>query len=126
MLNALALSQTTDIDKTTKRNFVNFQALSVLNFTLPKNLTIHGQSDVKTIQTYLQTFIRIPSPISVFNDYQKTTIFQIPSDQNFAFQIAKPDFSYIRLNEIIFHFSYKLIINYNGYNRELWAAFMKI
>jgi len=49
MLNALALPQTTNIDKATRRNFVGSQALSVLNSTLPENLTMYGQSDTKTI-----------------------------------------------------------------------------
>jgi len=42
MLNALALSQTTDINEIARRNFLGFQALTVLNSTLPDNLLIHG------------------------------------------------------------------------------------
>ena len=42
MLNALALSQTTDINKIAKRNFLGFQALAVLNSTLLDNLLIYG------------------------------------------------------------------------------------
>jgi len=42
MLNALALPQTTNIDKDTRRNFVGSQALSIHNSTLPENLTIDG------------------------------------------------------------------------------------
>ena len=42
MLNALALSQTTDIDEINRRNFLDSQALTVLNFTLLDNLLIHG------------------------------------------------------------------------------------
>jgi len=49
MLNALVLPQITNIDKTTGRNFVSSQALSVLDSTLPENLTIHGQSNTETI-----------------------------------------------------------------------------
>ena len=99
------------MDRATKRNFVGFQALSVHNSTLLENLTMHSQSDTKTIQAYLQTFIGTPGLMLVLNDYQKTAIFQILSDQNFAFQIAKLNFSYMRLNEIISHFSYKFIIH---------------
>ena len=111
MLNALAFPQTTNIDKATRRNFVGSQALSIHNSTLPENLTIHGQSNTETVQAYLQTFIRIPDLMLVFNEYQKTAIFQIPSDQNFAFQIVKPNSPYMRLDEIISLFSYKLIIH---------------
>ena len=42
MLNALAFPQTTNIDKATRRDFVDSQALSIHNSTLPENLTIHG------------------------------------------------------------------------------------
>jgi len=42
MLNALALPQTTDMDKIARRNFLGSQALAVLNFTLPDNLLIHN------------------------------------------------------------------------------------
>ena len=101
MLNALALPQTTNIDKATRKNFVGSQALSVHNSTLLENLTIHGQSDTETIQAYLQTFIGIPGSMSVFNEYQKTAIFQISSNQNFAFQITKLNSSYMRLDKII-------------------------
>ena len=101
MLNALALPQTTNIDKATSKNFVGSQALSVHNSTLLENLTIHGQSDTETIQAYLQTFIGISGSMSVFNEYQKTAIFQIPRNQNFAFQITKLNSSYMRLDEIM-------------------------
>ena len=42
MLNALALSQTIDIDEIARRNFLGFQALAVLNFILLDNLLIHS------------------------------------------------------------------------------------
>jgi len=42
MLNALVLSQTTDIDKIAKRNFLGSQVLAVLNSTLLDNLLMHG------------------------------------------------------------------------------------
>ena len=48
MLNALAHSQTTDIDETTRRKFVGSQALSVLNSTLPENLLMNRQPDAET------------------------------------------------------------------------------
>ena len=41
MLNTLVLSQTTNIDKATRKNFVGSQVLSVHNSTLLENLTIH-------------------------------------------------------------------------------------
>jgi len=42
MLNALILSQTTNINEITKRNFLGFQALAVFNSTLLDNLLIHN------------------------------------------------------------------------------------
>ena len=41
MLNALVLSQTTDVDEVTRRNFMGFQVLAVLNSTLLNNFSIH-------------------------------------------------------------------------------------
>ena len=49
MLNALTHPQTTDIDKTTKRNFVGSQALPVLNSTLLENLSMNRQPDAEAI-----------------------------------------------------------------------------
>jgi len=43
MLNASELSQTTDVDKITRRNVLGFQALAILNSTLLDNLLIYGQ-----------------------------------------------------------------------------------
>ena len=42
MLNALALSQTTNVNKIAKRNFLSSQVLAVLNFILPDNLLMHS------------------------------------------------------------------------------------
>ena len=42
ILNVLALPQTTDVNGIIKKNFLGFQALAVLNSTLPNNLLIHG------------------------------------------------------------------------------------
>ena len=80
MLNVLAHPQTTNIDETTRRNFVCSQALLVLNSTLLENLSIHSQLDGKAIQDYLYTLMEISNPISVFTNCQKRIIFQIPSD----------------------------------------------
>jgi len=41
----------------------------------------------------------ISSPMPVFANYQRTVIFQISSNQDFASQIAKLDSSYMRLYE---------------------------
>jgi len=41
MLNALALSQTTNMNEIAKRNFLSSQVLAVLNFILPDNLLMH-------------------------------------------------------------------------------------
>jgi len=69
MLNVLAHPQTTNIDETTRRNFVCSQALLVLNSTLLENLSIHSQLDGKAIQDYLYTLMEISNPISVFTNY---------------------------------------------------------
>ena len=42
ILNVLALSQTTNVNEITRRNFLGFQALAVLNYTLSNNLLIYG------------------------------------------------------------------------------------
>jgi len=42
MLNALALSQTTNVDEITRRNFLDFQVLAILNYILPDNLLMHS------------------------------------------------------------------------------------
>jgi len=53
MLNALVFSQTTDIDEVIKRNFLDFQALAVLNSTLPDNLLMYGQPNTEASWAYL-------------------------------------------------------------------------
>ena len=42
MLNALALSQTTNVNEIAKRNFLSSQVLAVLNFILLDNLLMHN------------------------------------------------------------------------------------
>ena len=58
MLNALALYQTTNMDEITRRKFLGFQVLAVLNFTLLDNLLIYIQSNTKTLWAHLQTFMK--------------------------------------------------------------------
>jgi len=82
ILNALALPQTTDVDKVARRNFLSFQALTILNSILPDNLLMHGQLNTEALWTYLWTFIETPGLVSVFADYQRTVIFQISSNQD--------------------------------------------
>jgi len=53
ILNALALPQTTDVDKVARRNFLSFQALTILNSILPDNLLMHGQLNTEALWTYL-------------------------------------------------------------------------
>ena len=99
ILNALALPQIIDIDEITRKNFLDSQALAVLNSILPDNLLIHGQPNAKIFWAYLQTLIEMSGPASIFTDYQRTIIFQISSDQDPALQIAELDFLYIRLHK---------------------------
>jgi len=47
MLNASAHSQTTNINKIARKNFLGFQTLTVLNFTLLDNLLMHGLSNAE-------------------------------------------------------------------------------
>jgi len=49
ILSALAFSQTTNMNEITRRNFLSFQALAVLNSTLPDNLSMHNQSNAKAL-----------------------------------------------------------------------------
>ena len=49
MLNALELSQTTDMDKIARRNFLNSQALAVLNSILPDNLLMYDQPNAEAL-----------------------------------------------------------------------------
>jgi len=49
MLNALALSQTTDVDKIARRNFLSSQALAVFDSTLPDNLLMYGQPNAEAL-----------------------------------------------------------------------------
>jgi len=41
MLNTLILLQTTDINEIARRNFLDFQVLTVLNSTLPNDLLMY-------------------------------------------------------------------------------------
>jgi len=59
---------------------------------------IYIQSNTKTLWAYLQTFMKTSGLVLVFTNYQRIVIFQISSDQNSAFQIAKFNSSYIRLH----------------------------
>ena len=47
MLNTLILFQITNTNKIVKRSFLGFQALTVLNSTLPDNLLMYDQPNVK-------------------------------------------------------------------------------
>jgi len=49
MLNALELSQTTNVDEIARRNFLDSQALAVLNSTLPYHLLIYGQPNTMAL-----------------------------------------------------------------------------
>jgi len=49
MLNTLVLSQTTDVNKVTKRNFLSFQALAIFNSILPDKLLIYDCYKLKTL-----------------------------------------------------------------------------
>jgi len=49
MLNALALSQTTNINEIARMNFLGSQALTVFNFILLDNLLVHGQPNTKAL-----------------------------------------------------------------------------
>ena len=53
MLNVLTLSQTTDMDKIARRNFLGSQVLAVLNSTLPNNLLIYGQPNAEALWAHL-------------------------------------------------------------------------
>ena len=102
MLNALILLQTTDINKVSRRNFLNSQVLATLNSTLLDNLLMHSQPNTEALWTYLQTLIKMSSSVSVFADnYQRTITFQISGDWNLAFQIAELDFLYMSFIETI-------------------------
>jgi len=62
MLNALAFSQTTNIDEVTKKNFL---CLAVLNSTFLNNLLIYGQPNAKVFWTLMRT----PGLVLVFANY---------------------------------------------------------
>jgi len=49
MLNASALSQTTNVDEITRRNFLSSQALAILNSILLDNLLIYSQPNAKAL-----------------------------------------------------------------------------
>ena len=49
MLSTLAFPQTIDMDKVTRRNFLSSQALAVLNYTLPDNLSIYDQPSAEAL-----------------------------------------------------------------------------
>jgi len=69
MLNASVLPQTTNMDEIAKRNFLDSQALTVLDSTLPDNLLMHGQLNAKALWAHLQTLIGICGPALIFADY---------------------------------------------------------
>jgi len=69
MLNTLALSQTTDVDKIAKEKFLNSQALAVLNSTLPDNLLIYSQPNAEALWAHLWTLMRMFGLASIFADY---------------------------------------------------------
>ena len=85
------------MDEITRRNFLDFQALAILNSILSNNLLIHGQSNIEALWAYLQTLIGTSDPASIFTDYQRIIIFQISDDQNLALQITELDSFYTRL-----------------------------
>jgi len=49
MLSALVFLQTTDIDKVTRRNFLSFQAVAILNSTLLDNLSMYNQPNTQAL-----------------------------------------------------------------------------
>jgi len=49
ILNASALPQITNKNEIAKRNFLDSQTLTILNFILPDNLLMHGQPNVKAL-----------------------------------------------------------------------------
>ena len=75
MLNALALPQTTDVDEIARKKFLGSQALVFFNSILLDNLLIHGQSNAKAFWAYFWTLMRMPSPASIFVDYQRIITF---------------------------------------------------
>jgi len=85
------------MNEITRRKFLGFQVLAVLNFILLDNLLMYIQSNTKTLWAHLQTFMKTSGLVLVFTNYQRIVIFQISSDQNSAPQIAKSNSSYIRL-----------------------------
>ena len=52
ILNALVFSQNTDINEVTKRNFLSFQVLAILNFTLLDNLSMYNQPNAEVLYTH--------------------------------------------------------------------------
>ena len=69
ILNALALSQTTDINKIARKNFLGFQALAVLNSTFLDNLLMYGQPDTEALWAHFWTLMETSGPVSIFADY---------------------------------------------------------
>ena len=69
MLNTLVFSQTTNIDKIARRNFLGSQVLAILNLTLLDNLLIYSQLNAKTLWAYLWTLIEISSLATIFANY---------------------------------------------------------
>ena len=69
ILNVPALPQTTNVNEIIRRNFLGFQVLVFLNSILLDNLLIYGQPNIKVIWAHLQTFMKTPSPTSIFADY---------------------------------------------------------
>ena len=69
-MSASALSQATDMNKVTRRNFLGSQAPAILNSTLLDNLLMYKQPNIEALWIYLWTLIEIPSPASVLANYQ--------------------------------------------------------
>ena len=52
-MNALGLSQTTNVDNVARRNFLGFQVLVVLNSTLLNNLLMYSQPNAEIFWAHL-------------------------------------------------------------------------
>ena len=63
------------MDKVATRNFLGFQALTILNSTLLDNLLMYAWPNTEALWTHLQTLIEIYGSVLVFADYQRTITF---------------------------------------------------
>jgi len=57
------------VNKVARRNFLDSQALAILNSILLDNLLIYGWSNAKALWAYLQTLMETSGLISIFADY---------------------------------------------------------